>query len=197
MSPEQGPSEGSRKRGGRVLPVIGAVVAAGLIVTLSLLAERLSQIEERVGFTPSTGLGPGVLLPAELVARGRAAFIPAYSHIYSGGGEPVQLEVTLSVRNTDPAHPIQIDSVRYLDTDGGLVRALSNEPLVLGPLQTASYLVEQTDTRGGSGASFVVEWSAKDEINQPVFESIMIDATKGLAFASRGVPIERHEDSVD
>jgi hypothetical protein len=179
------------------LPAIGAVVAAGLIVTLSLLAERLNKIEERVGFSPSIGLGPGVVLPAELAARGRAVFIPAYSHIYSGGGDPVQLEVTLSVRNTDPIHPIQVDSVRYLDANGAPVRALASKPLALGPLQTASYLVEQTDTSGGSGASFVVEWSAKDEINQPIFESIMINAAKGLAFTSRGVAIERHEDAVD
>lgn len=192
MSPERGPAGRPRKPGELLLAILGAVAASVLIVMLGLFANRLSEIEERIGFTPPAGLGPGTVLPAEVAAKGRAVYVPAYSHIYSRGGEAVQLEVTLSVRNTDPRHPIRIDGVRYLDTQGSSIQELSDESLALGPLQTASYLVEKTDMRGGSGASFIVEWSAKEEINQPIIEAIMIGSGEGISFTSRGIPIGRH-----
>jgi hypothetical protein len=192
MSPEPTPPDASRKPGGLLLPVLGAVAASVLVVMLGLVAYRLGEIEERIGFTPPAGLGPGAVLPAELAAQGRAVYVPAYSHIYTRGGEAVQLEVTLSVRNTDARYPIRIDAVRYVDTQGNPIRELSDGSLALGPLQTASYLVEKTDMKGGSGASFIVEWSAKEEINQPIFEAVMIGSGEGVSFTSRGVTIGRH-----
>ena len=42
------------------------------------------------------------------IAEGQAVYVPVYSPIYSGGGEPHLLEVTLSIRNTDPERTIQL-----------------------------------------------------------------------------------------
>jgi hypothetical protein len=55
--------------------------------------------------------------------KGQAVYVPAYSHIYYGDREqPFYLTVTLSIRNTDPVHPITIVSVDYFDSAGKLLK---------------------------------------------------------------------------
>jgi hypothetical protein len=175
-----------------MVPIVASVLVVILILMLGLVANRLGELEERLVFRPATGLDPGALLPKDLAARGRAAYVPVYSHIYARRGEAEPLEVTLSVRNTDPEHPIRVDRVRYFDTDGLTLRDFIEQPLVLGPFQTASFLVEKGDRSGGSGANFLVEWSAQEEINPPILEAVMVAVETGISFTSRGVPIERH-----
>ncbi len=184
-----GPGEDGKARS-LLLPMLGSIVAIGLIVLLGFIANRLIEIEETIAFRPPQPSG-ALVLPPDLVAKGRAVYVPAYSHIYRQGGEATPLENTLSVRNTDPENPLRIDQVRYFDTEGTPIRDLADQPIVLGPLQTASYLVGKDDRGGGSGANFIVEWSAQREINPPIIEAIMI-GVDGVSFTSRGVPIERH-----
>jgi hypothetical protein len=176
---------------GLLIPILASVAALILIVTLGLMANRLGEIEEQIGYKPPTGLGPGAAMSAEAAARGHAVYVPAYSHVYARGGGAVQLDVVLSARNTDPEHPIRLDHVGYFGTNGDLIRELAAEPLVLGPLQTATYLVEGRDLRAGSGANFMVEWSAQAEVNGPIFEAVMLGLKQGISFTSRGVPVDR------
>ncbi|MGB5832907.1 MAG: DUF3124 domain-containing protein [Thiohalocapsa sp.] len=161
-----------------------------LIVVLGLVANRLHDLEQQLAFRAPVGLGAGAKLSVDVVAKGRAVYVPAYSHIYARGGEASLLEITLSVRNTDPEQLMRIDRVGYFDNDGNVVRELAATSIVLGPMQTASYLVEEQEADGGAGANFVVEWSAQQEINRPIIEAVMI-GDGGLSFASRGEPIER------
>jgi len=43
--------------------------------------------------------------------KGQTVYVPGYSHIYTGDKErPVLLAVTVSIRNTDPNHWIQIQA---------------------------------------------------------------------------------------
>jgi hypothetical protein len=169
---------------------VGTAVALLLIIGMGFIGNQLYEIEEQLAFSAPAAPGLAASLPADTVAKGRAVYVPGYSHIYSSGGAGMLLETTLSVRNTDPEHPILIDRVRYFDGDGNLIRELAEEPLVLRPMQTVSFLVEQQDTAGGSGANFVVEWSAQERINRPIIEAIMI-GDGGLSFKSRGEPIDR------
>lgn len=132
--------------------------------------------------------------PAEGGDPVRAVYVPAYSHIYHGSeGEAYQLTTTLSVRNTDPERPITLRAVRYHDTRGEIARRFLEEPRRLGPLGTVGYVVEEADTTGGSGANFIVEWSAPEAVSPPVIEAVMISTRsgRGVSFTSRGVPIER------
>jgi hypothetical protein len=174
------------------LSIAAAIGVAAIILTMLYVGSRLETIEQRLSFRPpqSAPVAPAAV-PA--TSTGRAIYAPAYSHIYSRGGQAFLLEITLSVRNTDPELPIRIDRVRYFDTQGRQVRKLSETPLTLAPLQTASYLVEKRDVEGGSGASFIVEWSAEDAVNAPIVEAVMIgvDKTHNLSFTSRGQPIAR------
>ncbi|MEE4608597.1 MAG: DUF3124 domain-containing protein [Desulfobacteraceae bacterium] len=71
--------------------------------------------------------------------RGQSLYVPVYSHIYSGDKErPFYLAVTLSVRNTDPRHSINLSRVDYYDTDGKLLRRYLEKPLTLGPAPGSS-----------------------------------------------------------
>jgi hypothetical protein len=163
---------------------IGAIVAIALVGLVIAIANHLKDLDERIAD------GMAGALPATVVAKGRAVYVPGYSHIYTGAGEPVLLATTLSVRNTDPEHALRIDRVRYFDGAGKVLRELADEPLTLAPMQTQSYRIEQQDASGGSGANFLVEWSAEETVNRPIIEAIMI-GDGGLSFSSRGLPIDR------
>lgn len=177
---------GRHSRRELVVSLAAAGVAGLLILGLGFMAGRLQNVEEQVAFqSPASSLPR---LPGSMVREGRSVYVAAYSHIYRGGGEAVPLAVTLSVRNTDAAEPIQIDQVRYFDGDGSLVREQPEAPLVLGPMATASFLVEADDRTGGSGANFLVDWSAKTEVSVPLIEAVMIG--EGLSFKSRGEPVQ-------
>lgn len=119
------------------------------------------------------------------LSKGQTVYIPAYSHIYSGNRDlPSLLAVTLSIRNTDLIHPIEIRIVDYYETQGKLLKKLITAPITLNALGTARYTIPQKDKAGGSGANFIVEWTAKQPVNHPIIESIMIGPRS--SFTSRG-----------
>lgn len=131
---------------------------------------------------------------AEAPAVSRTVYVPDYAHIYHGSGRNrYALTTTLSVRNTDPDRSITVTSVRYYNTVGELARRFLAQPRRLDPLGTLDFVVAEHDISGGSGANFIVEWSADEPVSEPVIESVMISTRsgQGLSFTSRGVPIVR------
>ena len=127
-------------------------------------------------------------------AAGAVVYVPVYSHIYhQDGTRQVDLAVTLSVRNTDPERPVTVASVTYYDSDGRPVRDHLGGPLVLGPLGTRSFVVEERDPTGGSGANFLVAWSAEGPVSEPVVEAVMIStaSSQGLSFIGEGRVVRR------
>lgn len=127
------------------------------------------------------------------VASG-TVYVPDYAHIYHGSArDRYALTTTLSIRNTDPDRSITVRSVRYYNTEGELARRFLENPRRLDPLGTMDFVVAEHDTSGGSGANFLVEWSAGEPVSEPVIESVMISTRlgQGLSFTSRGVPIVR------
>jgi len=176
------------------LPVILIAVCLAVLVGIFVINGRLESLEDRLAYR-----SPVVNAPAEigegasLSGEGQAVYVPAYSHIYTLGGKPLLLETTLSVRNTDLSRALIVSTVRYFDTDGREVRNFLDAPLTLGPLATAEFLVEASDTSGGSGANFIVEWSGEPGVNLPLIETVMVgmDGTQGLAFVGRTREIEQ------
>jgi hypothetical protein len=137
------------------------------------------------------GLFPGAAL-AEL-STGQMVYAPVYSHIYSGDRErPLFLAVTLSIRNTDPRHPITVVGVDYHDSDGKRLKGYLESPVTLSPAQSTRYVVKYSDKSGGSGANFYVTWKAERPVNAPIIESIMIGTQNqlGISFISRGKVVE-------
>jgi hypothetical protein len=123
------------------------------------------------------------------LSRGQAVYVPAYSHIYIGDREhPFYLTVTLSIRNTDPQTPLTLTSADYFDSNGKLLRRYIETPTAIAPFSSKRIIIKESDKEGGSGASFLVKWSATAPMNQPIIESIMIGtkSQQGISFSSRG-----------
>jgi hypothetical protein len=121
--------------------------------------------------------------------KGQTVYVPAYSHIYHGDREvPFYLTVTLSVRNTDAAHPITITAVDYFDSDGKKVRSYLEKALEIPPLGSMRYVVKESDKAGGAGAKFLVGWKSNVGVVEPIIEAIMVSTQtqQGISFTSRG-----------
>ena len=117
---------------------------------------------------------------------GQTLYVPVYSHIYyRHGNRKINLTVTLSVRNTDPDRSMIVSVLDYHDTDGALVRSYLDEPRHLAPLATTEVIIDEHDETGGSGANFIVEWSASQPMTPPVVEAAMIStaSAQGLSFS--------------
>lgn len=122
------------------------------------------------------------------VVTGQTVFVPAYAEVFHASSRSVPLTVTLAVHNTDSQHPIIIQSVRYYNSDGQLVRDYAQQPLQLNPLATTGFVVGDDESSGGFGANFVVEWVAEQPVFEPVIEAVMINTSnqQGLALISPG-----------
>jgi hypothetical protein len=131
------------------------------------------------------------------IAMGQTIYVPAYSYIYHQEQQEIfNLAVTLSIRNTDLTNPIIITSVRYYNSDGKLVKQYLERPIQLDALASTDFFVNRSDTSGGLGANFIVEWVAQTEISQPVVEAVMIatDFQQGISFISSGRAIKNKND---
>lgn len=127
------------------------------------------------------------------IVAGQTIYVPIYAQIYTWAqNRTVDLTATLSVRNTDAAHPLMLAAVNYYDNNGKLARNYLEQPVELGPLSATSFVVGQSDVTGGSGASFVVEWVSPTALTAPVIEAIMINTNgnQGISFVSSGRVIQ-------
>ena len=64
-------------------------------------------------------------------------------------------------------------------------------------MASTDFVVRRTDTSGGLGANFIVEWVAEKEVSEPVIEAVMIGAesTQGISFVSPGRVIKTQINS--
>ena len=123
------------------------------------------------------------------LSDGQTVYVPVYSHIYSGDKErPYLLTAILSIRNTDPGHPVTILLVDYYNSDGKLVRKYLDKPVQLNAMASIRYVVGESDKSGGSGAKFIVKWASASKVNPPIIEGVMIGTKmqQGISFIGRG-----------
>lgn len=154
-------------------------------VMLSLTACPSSQAP----LAPVTPLKEVTLDDTTKIVTGQTVYVPIYSHIYMWEqNRTINLTATLSVRNTDLNHPMIVASVNYYDSNGAIVRKYLKQPVELDPLAATSFVVNQEDTSGGSGAAFIVDWVAQTPLTAPVIEAVMINTSsnQGLSFISQG-----------
>ncbi len=134
---------------------------------------------------------------AEVIVKwlGQTVYVPIYSHIYADDryrGTPFLLTATLSIRNTDPDKPLTLKSVNYYDSEGRLLQHYLAQPLTIGPLGSTHYVVPELESKGGTGAKFLVEWEASAAVVEPIIESVMIGTKmqQGISFISSGRAIK-------
>lgn len=136
----------------------------------------------------------GQSLPSSL---GQVLYLPIYSHIYHGDldkqGKPTQtlLSVHVSIRNTNIQESLKITYARYYDTDGKLVKEFVPNQLTIPPLGTHELFVQRSDVSGGSGANFLIAWSATTSVNPPLVEALHADIqpARTLTFITSARPV--------
>jgi len=177
-------------------PLIGLALAAVVVVGIPAgvavyLDRRIERLSDRQDDVRPRG-EPSGAVPGEVplhVVRGQTVYVPLYSHVYQGSGERLLLAGTLSIRNTDADHDLTITAVRYHDTEGNLVRNFLKTPLKLKPMGSTDFLVKESDTSGGAGANFIVEWVSDKPVHEPIIEAVMVGRKGGgvTAFVRPGV----------
>ncbi len=136
-----------------------------------------------------TALGPLTEAAQPKEVRRGVIYVPAHSSVYWGFDRvESEMAITLYIRNLDQKQGIVIHSARYFDSAGKLVRNYVEQPGMLGPMATADYVIQRMDTSGGTGASFVVEWSGAADGEAPMAEAVMIGqhGNLGISFTSVG-----------
>ena len=158
------------------------------IKILYKLSSILSAVILLLGMVTTVRAESGIVRSA-----GQTVYVPIYSHIYSGlKGRPFNLAATLSIRNTDPKHPISLVSVQFYDSEGKLVKEYLKKSVELKAMASTRYILTEADTGGGSGANFLVKWTSKINVNPPLIEGVMIGTRsgQGISFVSRGQVID-------
>jgi hypothetical protein len=123
-----------------------------------------------------------------------SVYVSIYSDIYSETKDVrFLLTATLSIRNTSLTDSIYINDIDYYDTNGDLVQRFIEKTVLLKPLQSIDYVIEENDTKGGTGANFMVNWGGNSDQLKPIFQGVMISTNgqQGIAFTTEGVSVSR------
>lgn len=126
--------------------------------------------------------------------RQEQVYIPIYSDIYYVDSKHTfSLTATLSIRNTSFKDSIYVFSIDYYNSAGQKVRRYNESTLLLKPMESVEFVVENKDDTGGVGANFVVEWGARLGAQKPFFQGIMIGTTgqQGISFTTEGIVVEK------
>ena len=169
------------------LAIIGVATIIGLF---GLMMEKLSTNFEKLANTVMSYFDQP--LPQHVnYSDGQKIYVPAYSYLPVNKNESFNLNILLSIRNTDPSNKIYISRVDYYDTEGTLLKQFIQENQILNPLETREFFIEQTDPLGGSGANFFITWKSDSTSYEPVVEALMYGAQgpNNFSFKSKGLII--------
>lgn len=165
------------------------VALLGLCGLLAAVNASVAQSGPGIEQTFAASLTP---VPSEKLAVGGSVYVPAYSSVSMSHGKlRADFSVTLSVHNASETKPLVIRRIAYFDTAGNMVESYLKAPVALKPFSTIEAFVAITDLRGGTGANFIVDWAAVEEIAEPVVEALMVGGVGSghYAFISQGRPI--------
>ena len=123
-------------------------------------------------------------------------YVSAYSNLFlMDGSRKVFYTVILSLRNISFTDTLHFNRISYIDSKGNILRDLMTDSLlVLHPMESFEYIVEQTENDGGAGANFIVSYGKDPELkNKPIIEAVMSGTISNLGFAFKtdGVEINR------
>ena len=121
-------------------------------------------------------------------------YVPVYSDIYHlDGTKRFLLTTTVSVRNISLKDSAYVLNAVYNDSYGKQLRNFAAKTILLKPLESIEYVIEDAEDKGGAGASFILEWSGTRYSNQMLIQSVMIGTAgqQGISFTANGVVISR------
>lgn len=141
--------------------------------------------------------GSAVAQASTAKSSGQTLYLPIYSHIWHGDfdrtGEPAKtlVSISVSIRNTDPANAIRVSSAQYYDTNGRKLKEYVASPRTIAPMGTYELFIPRSDDSGGSGANFLISWSADTAVNPPVVEGVHanLPAGRSIVFTTSARPL--------
>lgn len=155
--------------------------------------EKTSEADQGFTIDRKVDKMPAGPLPVLRKSHGQTVYVPVYSNLSEGltpsGSEIIiPLMTNVSIRNVDPDHALTITASRYYDTAGKILGEYLSEPRILGPLETLTLVVKQSDLEGGVGANFLISWESDQKIIAPIIEAIVAGSqgTRGYAFRVPG-----------
>ena len=170
--------------------LVGAIWAVRPIINSQTIPVVSFARAQTAADSPAAFTGPLTEVPTVQSLRTRQTeYVAAYSTVRLGGGKgKVGLATTLTVHNTSEKRPLILLRVDYFGTAGNLLHRYLADPIAIRPLGSAETFVPAEDTRGGTGANFIVEWAADGQIADPLIEAIMVGTrgAQGFSFTSRG-----------
>ncbi|MFC2123360.1 DUF3124 domain-containing protein [Bacteroidota bacterium] len=120
-------------------------------------------------------------------------YVPVYSDIYHWDGtKRFLLTTTISIRNTSLVDSAFILSAIYYDSYGKQLNDYVASTILLSPLESIEFVVEEVENIGGAGANFIIEWGATTYANQLLVQSIMIgtNGQQGISFSSEAKVVQ-------
>ncbi|MCF8371693.1 MAG: DUF3124 domain-containing protein [Bacteroidales bacterium] len=120
-------------------------------------------------------------------------YAPVYSDIYHRDGtRRFSLTVTLSIRNTSKVDSVYILSTTYYDSYGKPIKEYVKSMILLSPLESIEFVVDEKEISGGAGANFIVEWGAINYTNQLLVQTVMIgtNGQQGISFLTDAKKVE-------
>lgn len=172
---------------GRRVSMLGI---AAILVVLHAPIGTAPMAQEPILVSPD---GIAAVAEGSLAVRGRS-FVPLHSTVIAGGGRTrLNFSGLLSIHNASHRHLLVIDAIEYRDQAGRVVERSLAQPVALKPFASMQVVIAQEDVRGGIGASFIVDWSSPETIDEPVVEAVMIavHGTQGYSFVSPGRRVTR------
>jgi len=187
-APEGGARNGKRTmcRVKMVLPLVAGLLLCALGAVRPAAAEPKTDIKADIERSFANSL---TAVPKEEPSISGSFYVPAYSSVaVSQGKLRVDFSVTLSVHNASETQPLVVKRIAYFNTAGEMVESYLRSPIALKPLATVSIFISTDDVRGGTGANFIIDWAASNEIAEPVVEALMLGgiANAHYAFISQG-----------
>ena len=168
---------------------------AGLVALACVLALPMptAQAQTQTGSIEQNFTNSLAALPTEALTVSGAFYVPVYSSVSMSQGKlRADFSVTLTIHNASETRPLVLKRIAYFDTSGKMVENFLKSPIALKPFSTIEVFIATTDTRGGTGANFVVDWAATGEIAEPAVEALMVGGVGSghYAFISQGRPIK-------
>lgn len=130
-------------------------------------------------------------------SSGQTLYLSIYSHVWHGDldskGQPAKalVSISVSIRNTDPARSISVQSAQYFDTDGKRLREYVTTSRTIPKMGTIELFIPRSDDTGGSGANFVIVWKSETPASPPIVEGFHanLPAGRSIAFTTTARPI--------
>jgi len=124
-------------------------------------------------------------------------YISVYSDIYDRDGtKRFLLTSTISIRNTSKTDSAYLLNVDYYDSYGKILKNYTDSIILLSPLESIEFVVEENENYGGAGANFIIDWGAKKYSDQVLIQSVMVGSYGGLGISFLSEAKCIHTDSV-